>query len=460
MAEQPPQQSMASRRQFMKTSAVAANIVAAPMIMAQSGGSDTVNVAVVGIHGRGRAHIQEFAKVPNTKIVALCDVDSRLFPEAVKTVQDLQGHRPDTVEDFRKLIERKDIHAVSIATPDYWHALQTIWACQAGKDVYVEKPVSFTIVEGRRMVEAARKYNRIVQTGLNRRSIPSVRDAVRFAHSGALGKIYRGRMELVKPRGSMGRRQEASVPDGGNWDLYLGPTPMKAFKVNQFHYGWHFFWDTSTTDVGNTGVHHFDVIRWAQNINTHPTEIYCTGGMFVHDSDQNVPNFQTGAFTYADGTVVDFEALNLLSPEPRATDILYADHGYIASSDNWKAVRGNWVFREGPDVTPDGIDRRASKAGFPRPQYEEITIPKSGETPQSHFANFIQCVRTRKVEDLRCDILEGHLSSTMAHLANISFRLKRALKFNPDTERFINDPEADAMLTRKYREPYSLPDRV
>lgn len=449
-----------SRREFIKHSALAANVAAAPMLMGQTNASNTVNIAVVGIHGRGGAHIQEFAKVPNCKIVALCDVDSRLFPEAVKTVERLQGHKPDTVEDFRKLIERKDLHAVSIATPDYWHALQTIWACQAGKDVYVEKPVSFTIVEGRKMVEAARKYNRMVQTGLNRRSIPSVRSAVKFAQSGGLGKIYRGRMELVKPRGSMERRQEQSVPEGVNWDLYLGPTPMKAFKVNQFHYGWHFFWDTSTTDVGNTGVHHLDVIRWARNINTHPTEIYCTGGVYVHDSDQQVPNFQTGSFTYADGSVVDFEATNLLSPNTRGTDILYTDQGYIACADKWRAMRGAWGFREGPDVTPDGIDRRASRAGFPRPSYEEVAIPDSGEKVQSHFENFIECVRTRKVSDLRCDILEGHMSTTLAHLANISFRLKRAVKFDPEKETFIGDAEATAMLTRKYREPYSLPDKI
>lgn len=449
-----------SRREFIKHSALAANVAAAPMLMGQTNASNTVNIAVVGIHGRGGAHIQEFAKVPNCKIVALCDVDSRLFPEAVKTVERLQGHKPDTVEDFRKLIERKDLHAVSIATPDYWHALQTIWACQAGKDVYVEKPVSFTIVEGRKMVEAARKYNRIVQTGLNRRSSPGVRSAVKFAQAGGIGKIYRGRMELVKPRGSMERRQEQSVPEGVNWDLYLGPTPMKAFKVNQFHYGWHFFWDTSTTDVGNTGVHHLDVIRWARNIKTHPTEIYCTGGVYVHDSDQQVPNFQTGSFVYADGSIIDFEATNLLSPNARGTDILYSDQGYMAFSDKWRAMQGKWNFREGPDVTPDGIDRRASRAGFPRTNFEEVQIPDSGEKVQSHFENFVECVRTRNLEDLRCDILEGHMSTTLAHLANISFRLKRALKFNPETETFIGDAEATAMLTRKYREPYSLPDKI
>lgn len=449
-----------NRRDFLKSAAVAANAAAAPAVLAQRSASDTVNIAVVGIHGRGRAHIDEFSKVPNVKIVALCDVDTRLFPAAVGTVEKLQGHRPDTYEDIRKLLERKDLHAVSIATPDYWHALMTIWACQAGKDVYVEKPVSFTVVEGRRMVEAARKYNRIVQAGLNRRSDPKVRDAVRFAQAGGLGKIYRGRMELVKPRASIGRMKEQSVPEGVNWDLYLGPTPMKSFQVNQFHYGWHFFWDTSTTDVGNTGVHHLDVIRWARNVKTHPTEVYCTGGYYVHESDQQVPNFQSGSFTYADGGVVDFEALNLFSPDTRGTDLLYTTEGYITSNDGWKAMRGKFSFRNTPDVGPDGVDERTTRSGFPRTGYEEVPIPKSGEPEVSHFDNFIRSVRSRRVADLHCDIEEGHISTTLAHLANISYRLKRALKFDPATEKFVGDAEANAMLTRKYREPYSLPDKV
>ncbi|MBC7294358.1 MAG: Gfo/Idh/MocA family oxidoreductase, partial [Thermoleophilia bacterium] len=221
-----------------------------------------VNIAVVGLHNRGRDHIREFAKVPNIRIVALCDVDERLFPEAAQTVEKLTGFRPGTEWDFRKLIERKDLDAVSLATPDYWHALQTIWACQAGKDVYVEKPVSFTIVEGRKMVQAARKYRRIVQAGLNKRSSGQIRAAIRFLHQGGLGRVYRGKATLNKPRGNIGRVKESSIPKGVHWDTYLGPAPYRPFTLNRFHYGWHFFWDTSTTDVGNSGVHELDELRW------------------------------------------------------------------------------------------------------------------------------------------------------------------------------------------------------
>lgn len=450
-----------NRRQFLSRSVMSAGaLMASGSALAQKSPSDVVNIAVVGLHGRGGAHIQEFGKLPNVRIVALCDVDTRLFPASVAQVQKINGHKPDTVEDIRKLLERKDLDAVSIATPDYWHALMTIWACQAGKDVYVEKPVSFTIHEGRKMVQAARKYNRMVQAGLNRRSDPKVRAAVKALQSGALGNIYRGRMELVKPRAPIGKMQEASVPDGVNWDLYLGPTPMKAFRVNQFHYGWHFFWDTSTTDVGNTGVHHFDVIRWARNIKEHPVKVHCGGGFYVHNSDQQVPNFQAGIFEYADGRVTDFEATNLFSPNTRGTDLFYADAGWATSNDGWKLMKGNFAFRNTPDVGPDGVDERTTKSGFPRTSYEEIAIPPIDEPEVTHFANFIDCVRSRKRENLHCEIEEGHLSTTMAHLANISYRLGRALQFDPKTEKFVNDAEANKMLTREYRKPYELPENV
>ena len=441
------------RREFLAAAAGTA--------FAQQNANDTVNLAVVGINGRGRDHIQGFAKVPNVRIAALCDIDERLFPDAVATVEKLTGHRPDTEVDVRKLLERKDIDAISVATPDHWHALMTIWACQAGKDVYVEKPVSFTIVEGRRMVEAARKYKRIVQAGLNTRSEADARAAVQFLRDGKLGKVYRARMELVKPRASIGRVQESSIPKGVNWDLYLGPAPYRAYTTNRFHYGWHFFWDTSTTDVGNTGVHHLDVARWGMKRETHPVRVFCSGGLYVWDSDQETPNVQTGSFEYADGALIDFEATNLYSPPSRGSNLFYTSEGYVTSAgDRWTAMRGTLTPRKKPDVMPSGVSERAANQSYARSSYAPVEIPMpAGETP-SHFANFIACVRSRSAEDLHCDILEGHLSTSLAHLANISYRLKRSLTFDPATETFPNDAAANAMLTRKYREPYILPAKV
>ncbi|MCC6862587.1 MAG: Gfo/Idh/MocA family oxidoreductase, partial [Bryobacterales bacterium] len=265
----------ATRRDFVKSAALA---LAA---------GDRVNLAVVGLRGRGRDHYRTFAKIPGVRVAWLCDIDERLFGPAVEEVERAAGYRPETVVDLRKLLERKDLDAVSIATPDHWHALQTIWACQAGKDVYVEKPLCHNLREGRKMVEAARKYGRIVQVGLNRRSEPRTQAGVRYVQSGAFGKPYRAKAVVYRGRMSLGRVQESSVPGGVHWDLFLGPAPYRAFTLNRFHYGWHFFWDTSTTEVGNNGVHAIDVVRWGLQKNEHPVKIHCAGGLYGEEaSDQ------------------------------------------------------------------------------------------------------------------------------------------------------------------------------
>jgi predicted dehydrogenase len=230
--------------------------------------------------------------------------------------------------------------------------------------------------------------------------------------------------------------------------------------LNRFHYGWHFFWDTSTTDVGNTGVHHLDVARWGMKKDTHPTRVHCAGGLYAWDSDQETPNVQTGTLQYEDGSLIDFEATNLYSPPSRSTNIFYSTDGYMAGpGGDFAAMRGTLTPRKKPDVMPSGVSERAANQSYARSSYTQVPIDPV-DRPVSHFHNFIDCVRSRKVEDLYCDILEGHLSTTLAHLANISFRVGRSLKFNPKTERFDNDAEANAMLTRKYREPYVLPEKV
>jgi len=446
-----------SRRQFLQGAATAGT----PALLAQRSPSDRVNVAVVGFHGRGRSHYREFARMPNVRVAALCDADERLFPDAVAEVEKLAGYRPATEPDIRRLVERKELDAISIATPDYWHALMTIWACQAGKDVYVEKPASFTVVEGRRMVEAARKYNRIVQVGHNMRSERDVRAAMRLLNEGRLGKVYRARVDIVKPRASIGRIQEASIPQGVHWDLFLGPTPYRPFTVNRFHYGWHFFWDTSTTDIGNSAVHNIDVARWGLNKRLHPVKIHSAGGFYLWDSEQETPNFQCGTLEYADGGVIDFSLTNLYSPPSDAWNVFYASEGYLTAAGGWKAFKGAFATRRGAEVSAAGVDERPTNASFPKASYEPGPATEPDKEPAvNHFENFIACVRSRKVEDLHCDILEGHMSATLCHLANISYRLGRKLVFDSAKERFAGDPEADKLLTRAYRQPYVLPEKV
>jgi len=456
-----------NRRDFLRRA-----VVAAPAIRASWGAqgppSDRVNIAVVGFHGKGREHYQNYAIFPNARVSVLCDADERLFPAAVAEVEKLQGYRPQTEFDFRKVIERKDVDAVSIAAPGYWHGPMTIWACQAGKDVYVEKPVSFTVAEGRKMVDAARKYKRIVQAGQNMRSEYGVRAAVDLLQGGKLGRVYRASVAIVKPRGSIGRTKEAPIPAGVHWDLFRGPAPMIPFTYNRFHYGWHFFWDTSTSDMGNSGVHNIDIARWGMGKTRHPVKINSTGGCYIWDSDQETPNVHAATFEYDDGSILDCQLTNLYSPPGTGDNAFYTTEGYLASSrGGWQAMAGKIVARKTRAANEEmALSDRATDASFPETSYAPgppVEYDHAADQAKGHYRhwlNFVECVRSRKTEDLACDILEGHRSAVLCHLANISYRLGRKLVFNPDTEKFVNDAEADKFLTRQYRKPYVLPETV
>ncbi len=453
-----------TRRTFVANAAVGGGlaIAARPSVVAAQA-NDTLTIGVVGIRGRGRNHIREFGSMPGVRVGYICDVDERLFPETLANIEEEFGYRPETETDIRKLLERDDLDAISIATPDHWHALMTIWGCQAGKDVYCEKPCSYTLLEGRKMVEAARKYDRIVQIGLQRRSSRRVKSVTQYVRDAKFGRAYRAKAVVYRGRISIGKVDEASIPDGVNWDLYLGPAPYRAFDLNRFHYGWHFFWDTSTSEVGNNGVHHLDVLRCGLDKQEHPIRIHCTGGQFVEDSDSQVPNVQVGTFEYADGTLLEIEATTLYSPSfggVRIGGVFFTEQGYIGSNDDWTAVRGQFTPRDQPD-SATGVSYRTNNLSFPRISYEAgPEIPNLDEPEVSHFQNFIDCVRSRKREDLTCEVEQGHLSTSLCHLANISFRVGRKLEFDPDTETIKDDADASRLLTREYREPYVLPGTV
>jgi predicted dehydrogenase len=451
-----------NRRAFVKSAALAA----APAVQsgwAQRSPNEQINLGVVGFRGRGRDHYRAFAKVPNVRVKYLCDIDERLFPDAVAEVEKLGGTRPETIVDIRKLLEKKDLDAISIATPDHWHALQTIWACQAGKDVYVEKPVCHNLREGRKMVEASRKYNRMVQAGLNRRSERRNKAGVRFVQEGSFGAAYRAKAVVYRGRTSIGRVQESSIPKGVNWDLFLGPAPYKPYTLNRFHYGWHYFWDTATTEVGNNGVHAIDLVRWTLGKKVHPVKITCVGGLFADQSDQETPNVQNATFEYADGTLVELEVTTLPSPSfggVQMGEFFYTPRGYITSANRWTTVLGEFTPRNTPDP-PSGVSNRLNNLSFPQIAYKPgPAIPDIDAPEVSHFQNFIDCVRSRKRENLNCEILEGHMSTSLCHLANIAFRTGRKLTFDPAKEVFPGDAEANRYLTRVYREPYVVPDQV
>ena len=451
-----------NRRSFLKKStAVYAGVMASQAMAVaspkKSRPSDTINIAVIGIRSRGRDHYRALSKIPNVKVAMLCDIDERFFPETVAEVEKLTGNKPATTNEFRKVLDNPDIDAVSIATPNHWHGLQTIWACQAGKDVYVEKPVSHTVLEGRKMVEAARKYDRIVQTGTQSRSNESVIKAFDFLQEGGLGDVYMSKGLCLKPRATIGHTKNGSVPAGVNWDAFLGPAPYRPFNENRFHYRWHWFWDTGCGDLGNQGIHQTDLARWALNKWTHPVKIHGTGNYFVFDSDQETPNIQHLEFVYEDGTMLQFDVRGLgTNPdgEVRIGNLFYGSKGWmqIASEDEGNSR----VTYADVQMTPTGFSAYKETPG---PTFTNDD-PAMADAVVNHFTNFLDCVRSRNRQALHADILEGHLSSALCHLGNIATRLNRSLNFNPQSETFVNDAEADSYLTKAYRYPYVLPEQV
>ena len=450
------------RRTFIRKSGVvtAGAFISKPIIdqaLIQKRPNDTIRVAVIGIRSRGKDHYRALAKIPNVKIATLCDIDQRLLPEAVAEVEQLTGYKPATETEYRKVLDDRKIDAVTIATPNHWHALMTIWACQAGKDVYVEKPVSHTVLEGRKMVDAARKYNRVVQTGTQARSHIAVVQAMNFMKDGGLGTIYMTKGLCLKPRGSIGHVVDSTVPEGVNWDAFLGPAPYRPFNENRFHYKWHWFWDTGNGDLGNQGIHQADICRWAMNKMTHPVRIQGTGNFFIWDSDQETPNIQHLEFEYDDGTILQFEVRGLgtnAEGDIRIGNLIFGAKGWM-NVENEDA--GNCkTYYSNIEIQPSGYSSYSETEG---PVFTNED-PATMDSVVNHFTNFIDCVRSRRWQDLHSDILEGHLSSSLCHLGNIACRLKRTLRFNPQTETFMNDPEADTYLSKEYRSQYSLPKKV
>jgi len=431
-----------NRRGFLKKSTVAAAgvIASAPVVkkgFAKNSPNETINVAVVGIRSRGgyyngRGHYPNFCRIPNVMVTAVCDIDENLFPKAVEDIEKMTGKKPKTYVDFRDMIQDKDIDAVSIATPDHWHALQTIWACQAGKDVYIEKPISYNIDEGRKMVQAARKYNRVVQTGTGSRSSRIVIEAIKFIHEGKLGDIYMGRGIVYGFRGNIGHVKDSPIPERVHWDLFLGPAPYRPFNENRFHYNWHWFWDTSTTEFGNNGIHHMDKVRWGMNKRVHPVKIQSMGGYYVWDSDQEIPNLQTATFEYEDGTHMELEVRSLYTnPEfgSKSACFFYGSEGWMyLGGGEFKTYFGR-KDEPGPSLSSKDLPPV-------KPELKDI---------DPHFTNFIDCVRSRRWQDLNADILEGHMSTTMMHLGNIAYRTGRTLVFNPTAEKFVNDDDANEL---------------
>ncbi len=454
-----------SRRSFLSRSGAAATGVSVLGTSALSStkaraslhsANEQINVAVMGINSRGKSLIENFAKMDNVMVKTLCDPDETIYEERIKLAMEHQKLRPGTEKDIRRVLEDKEIDAVAIAAPNHWHALGTIWACQAGKHVYCEKPSSHGVWEGRKMIEAARRYNRIVQIGYQNRSRGKTMKAMKFLHDGGICKVYMARGMCYKPRKDIGKPANAPVPAGLDYDLWLGPAGYRPFNPNYVHYNWHWHWAFGNGDTGNQGPHQFDIARWGLNRDDAPVKVSSKGGYYVYDSTQETPNVQTSLMEYDDGTLLQFETRGLMTNgefgEHGTTigNFFYGSDGIleIDSGGNWKTFFGR-KYEPGP-----GSDSNDSSDE----EYDPMNLAGSGGG--GHFANFISAVRAQNQNLLACDVEVGHKSSVLPHISNIAYRVGRELRFDGLAERFIDDDEANSHLKRDYRSPYVIPERV
>jgi predicted dehydrogenase len=432
-----------TRRAFLHTAAAAIATGSRPIL----GANDRIRIGVIGIGGRGRDHINTWSGLPDCAIAAVCDVNQAARERAVALVQKLGGAAPKAYSDMRELYDDKSIDAVSIATPNHWHALATIWACQAGKDVYVEKPASHNIFEGRQMVAAARKYNRIVQVGSQGRSIQHKQHAMKLLHEGIVGTVYMARGLCFRRRYSIGHTPDEPVPPGIDWDKFLGPAPMKPYSKNKFAYNWHWFWDTGNGDIGNQGVHEMDQNLWGLNRYSFPREVSSIGGKYVWQDDQETPNTQQAEFDFGDAEIV-FDVRNLPSPPEGSSPIEGAS--YV----------GNIFFGADGYMVVDPYGFRVYKGDKRELVLEEKPAEERIWDTGPHMRNFLEAVRQRDPKLLNADIAVGVAAAAFCHLANIAYRLKRRLRVDPATQTFPGDEEANRMLTRQYRPPYVVPEVV
>ena len=431
-----------NRRAFLQ--AAAAATAARPIL----GANERVNLAIVGLGGRGRDHINEYITVPNCRVEALCDVNQASLERAQAIVQKALGYTPKGYSDMRQVFAEKSIDAVSMATPNHWHALGTIWACQAGKHVYIEKPASHNVWEGRRMIEAARKYNRVVQVGSQSRTTKHKIRAMQLLQEGIIGKVYLAKGLCYKRRRSIGRKPDTAVPPGVNWDMFLGPAPMRPFNENRYAYNWHWFWDTGNGDIGNQGVHEMDIARWGLGVGL-PRSVASTGGKFVYDDDQETPNTQLATFDYGDKHIV-FEVRGLPA----------SDEAGIARDSGGNVIGNVFCGSEGT-LAVDMAGFRVFKGDKAEKAMEEKFAERKSWDTNPHMTNFIEAARAGNPKLATAEVEIGVVSAALCHLANISYRVGgRKLDFDAGNWRFRNDAEANRLLTRDYRAPYIVPEKV
>lgn len=476
-----------SRRTFLKRAATTAGLTTAFTISGTKasgrvvGANDRVRVAVAGIHGRGRSFLSGFRGMKDVEIAYLVDPDSRLFASRSEYVSSKTDYTPTCVQDVRRALEDKDLDAIAIVTPNHWHALMAIWGCQAGKDVYVEKPCSHNLFEGRQIVAAARKYDRLVQHGTQRRSDPKWIQLTNDVRNGKYGKLQTAYAYDCRPRPSNGIEQPEAPPAELDFNLYLGPAPEQEYRSNLVHYRWHWRWDFGNGEIGNLGSHDLDVCRLAMPEGAAPKSVLSLGGRFGYEDQGQTPNTHLTVFDCGEVQLVH-QARGLVKKEDWKITVEYhTDEGVVRDGKFFADGKGDGVPIDNPPL---------------------LNAPEQGPT---HMRNFIDCVRSRKREDLTAEIIEGHRTTSLVHLGNTSYRLGeqvsfeeatkaisdhavmsesfddikrhlsdtakvdvtntpcqlgRALSYDAEAEEFTNSPEANALRRREYRAPFVVPEQV
>jgi predicted dehydrogenase len=426
-----------NRREFLGSSAAGfglaalqAGVFAAQETKAQAA---PVRMAVMGVNGRGRGLLSGFCGFPQVEIAYVCDPDADTIPAALKIVEDKGKKAPKVEKDFRVALEDPNVDVLVCAAPDHWHALSSVLACQAGKDVYVEKPVSHNPVEGRRMVEAARKYNRVVGAGTQRRSSPHITEAVQKIREGKLGDLAFVRAWITSQRPNIGREQVTSPPPNLDFDLWCGPAANTGYKKNLVHYHWHWRWEYGTGECGNNGIHALDVARWGAGVE-YPEHVVCGGGKYVFDDDQETPDTQLATFDYGN-LAIQWEHRTW---SPRGLE------------------GGNFgIVFYGSDATLALHENGWSIYALEKKKEVEVESGKSSDHEKPHLENFLNCVASR--EKTNADIEIAHRSTLMCQLANIAWRTRSTVKFDGKTESILNNEPATALLGRTYRKGFELP---
>ena len=503
-----------NRRQLLKKVCVAGGAAAGLASFGRMalgrviGANDAVRVAVVGLHGRGQSHLASIARTEGMRLAALCDVDPAILALNAEKVQQ-RGPAVPAIDDVRKLLDRKDVDAVTIATPNHWHSLIGIWACQAGKDVYIEKPVSHNVWEGRQLVRAARKHGRMVQTGTQARANPDVIEAVQWIHGGNLGKIRYALGACYNPRLPIGKVGKGAIPAGLDYDLWTGPAPLKPLTRQNLHYDWHWIYDYGNGDLGNQGIHEMDLARWFLGYTALSPRVMSIGGRLGYEDDAQTPNTQLVYHDY-DGPPLIFEVRGLpKASQYQTTKEVWGRNMDLPPGFSGPRAIGVTVVCEGGRMIVEGggqavVAIDAAGKIIRRFEKKDQFGLGWGKGDCYIFRSWLQAMRSRKTADLAADILEGHLSSALCHTGMISHRLGRTrssdeirrqiksnslaasrfenmqehlahngvdlsrpqlalgswLRMDPATERFVDDGAANALLSRPPRKPYVVPENV